>query len=108
MTDIGTNLTQEEYQKLATQDDTKHLSEAEAKILINKWYGFEASRIEVHASAVVADFEKVEKNGAQVWRPKRVYSRKAVCNAPGWNYIRFDVCSNQYELVNGELYFYID
>ena len=108
MTDIGTNLTQKEYHKLATKIDTQRLSEAEAKILINKWYGFEASRIEVQTSAVVADFEKVEKNGAQVWRPKRVYSREAVYNATDWNYIRFDVCGNQYELVNGELYFYID
>lgn len=108
MNTAGTNYTQSEYEELVRDAATILLSEAEAKMLINREYGFEASRIEVHTDAIVADFGRKELHGAPVWAPTRIYTRKALYGAPDWNYIRFDVCGNQYELCNGELYFYID
>ena len=108
MEKMGTNMTQADYAALE-RSYTNELADFEAAMLINKWYGFEASRIEVHTCAIVADYEEVEISpGQKVHRAARLYSRKALWAASESNYIRFNVCGNQYELVNGELCFYID
>ena len=108
MSTVGTNYLESEYEELLKDAASILLSEAEAKLIINKEYGFEASRIEIHTDAIVADFGQKERNGVQVWTPTRMYTRKALYAAPDHNYIRFNVCGNQYELCNGEMYFYID
>lgn len=108
MDSVGTNYTQSEYNELLKDNSARELLESEAKLLINKEYGFEASRIEIHTDAIVADFGKTEHNGTPVWTPTALHPRKAIYAAPDYNYIRFDVCGKQYELCNGELYFYID
>lgn len=108
MNSVGTNYLESEYRELLMDAAAHVLSEAEAKLLINKEYGFEASRIEVHTDAIVAEFGRKEMRGTPVWTPTRIYTRKAVYAAPDYNYIRFNVCGNQYEICNGEMYFYID
>lgn len=108
MNNVGTNYLQTEYEELLKEPSARPLTDAEARMLINKEYGFEASRIEVHTDAIVADFGQKEMHGTPVWAPTRIYTRKALYAAPDHNYIRFDVAGNQYELCNGEMYFYID
>ena len=108
MNNVGTNYLQSEYEELLKEPSARDLAEAEAKMFINKEYGFEASRIEVHTDAIVAEFGRKETHGTPVWAPTRIYTRKAVYAAPDYNYIRFNVCGNQYEICNGEMYFYID
>ncbi len=104
----GTNYLESEYRELLSDPAAQVLSEAEALVLINKNFGFEVSRTEIHTDAIVADFGEKELHGTPVWAPTRIYTRKPLYVAPDYNYIRFDVCGNQYELCNGELYFYID
>ena len=104
---VGTNYLQSEYEELKKERLTD-MTEEEAKIFINKEYGFEASRIDVHMDAIVAVFDESERNGVPVWRPTQLYSRKPLYSAPDHNYIRFNVCGNQYEICDGQLYFYID
>ena len=108
MNNVGTNYLQSEYEELLKEPSARELTEAEAKMFINKNYGFEASRIEIHMDAIVADFSKKERHGIPVWTPTALHPRRAIYAAPDHNYIRFDVCGNQYELCNGEMYFYID
>lgn len=91
----GTNHLQTEYEELIRDETARELTEAEAKMFINKNYGFEASRIEIHMDAIVADFGKKEYHGTPVWTSTALHPRRAIYAAPDHNYIRFDVCGNQ-------------
>lgn len=109
MEKLGTNMTREDYCALENVLYAFELSEAEAILLINKNYGFEASKIDVHVHAIVAEYELAEiEPGRKVWRTANLLARKSLYIDPDNNYIRFNVCGNQYELVNGELCFYYD
>ena len=44
MNNVGTNYLQSEYEELLKEPSARELTEAEAKMFINKNYGFEASR----------------------------------------------------------------
>ena len=55
MNSVGTNYLQTEYEELLKEPSARPLADAEARMLINKEFGFEASRIEVHTDAIVAD-----------------------------------------------------
>lgn len=105
---IGTHCSEGEYREIKAHLSVRILSEMEAAMIINKNFGFEASRVEVHTDAIVADYSKKELNGVPVWTPTKIYTRKALYASAESNYIRFDVCGKQYELVNGDLVFYVD
>lgn len=100
----GTHMTQEEYTKLkkACETDNKQYSLADIKSIINKWFGFEFSRIEmeVNVQSFMVENGKIKPTGG--------YAREPMYDATDWNYIRFNVCNNQYEIINGELFFYED
>lgn len=57
---------------------------------------------------IVKTVHTYEKNRHGVLRVKDTYEREPFYVSTDWNYVRFDVNDMQYEVVNGELYFYYD
>lgn len=98
---MGTNMTEADYQKLLGHGESE-ISEAEAKILINKEFGFEVSRIRI-----ISEVEIFKKEGYYA-KPYQKFERKPQNASTDWNYVRFNVDSWQYEMVNGYLNFYYD
>lgn len=97
---VGTHMEESDYRKLAEMCDTKHMSEAEARLFIGANLGFDPLRVKiVH---VVNDYYR---DGSSL-RARNAYFRDSQYNASDWNYFRFDVCGWQYEYVNGDLVFY--
>lgn len=94
--DIGTNMSEREYQLLA--DDTPPMSELDAIRRITQECGFDMACIEL-----VPTVETFDKNKYGKCRVSGSYSRLPVWASTDWNYIRFQVCGNQWEIVNGEL-----
>lgn len=99
--DIGTNMSEREYQLLA--DNTAPMSELDAIRRIAHECGFDMSCIKL-----VPTVETFDVNKHQKCRVSGTYSRLPVWASTDWNYIRFDVCDNQWEIVNGELMPYYD
>lgn len=99
--DIGTNMSEREYQLLA--DDTPPMSELDAIRRIAHEFGFDMSCIKL-----VPTVETFDVNKHQTCRVSGTYSRLPVLASTDWNYIRFDVCDNQWEIVNGDLMPYYD
>lgn len=99
--DIGTNMSEADYQKLRG-DGRWGMGEAEAKILINKEFGFEVSRIKI-----IYEVETFIKDGYYA-KKHQSFKRKPQNCSIDYNYVRFNVYSLQYEMVNGELIPYYD
>lgn len=99
---VGTNLDQSDYERL--EHSATWLDDTEAKALINKEYGFEYSQITILREAEVWELDKTESR----WTRKAGYNREPLYDASDWNYIRFNVKGDQYEFINGQLYFYED
>ena len=107
----GTHMNQEDYEALENDaeslvghcDCSTVLTDAEAKILINDEFGFEASRIVILHEA---EIDVSEPNARYVKTDK--IPRKPVYSATDWNYVRFNVrgCAGEwyYEMINGNLY----
>ena len=100
-TDIGNNMSENEYQLLA--DDTAPMSELDAIRRITQECGFDMACIEL-----VQTVETFDKNKYGKCRVSGTFSRLPVWASTDWNYIRFQVCGNQWEIVNGELMAYYD
>jgi hypothetical protein len=108
---IGTHMVQEQYEELekcaenlvGNCDTSTVLTDAEAVLLINEEFGFEAGRIEILHEAEI----DVSEEGARYIKFKKV-PRKPVYASTGWNYIRFNVHTAPavwyYEMVNAQLY----
>ena len=99
----GSNLEQKKYLELEETSIGEVLSEAEAKILINKWFGFEVSRIEL-IDDVDIDVTPQGQKRVQVQSIKR----KPIYAATDWNYCRFNCSSYQWEMINGDILPYCD
>lgn len=99
--DIGTNMTEQEYQRLA--EDTAPMQETYAIRRIAQDWGFNEGCI-----TLVDTVETYEVNKHHTCRVSGTYSRPPIWAATDWNYIRFDVCGNQWEIVDGELMPYYD
>jgi hypothetical protein len=99
----GTNMMQEEYAGLEKHTGTKVMPDAEAILLINKEFGFEAARIDILHEAEI----DVTMQGERCVRIKRV-PRLPLYAATDWNYIRFNVrtapATWYYEMINAQLY----
>jgi hypothetical protein len=80
----GTNFPQDDYLKLEKVAEV--LTDAEAILLINKEFGFEAARIEILHEAEI----DVTESGSRYVKIEKV-SRKPVKASTDWNYIRFNV-----------------
>lgn len=100
----GTNLPQDEYLELEKTAAAEVLTDAEAILLINNDFGFEAARIEILHEAEI----DVTESGSRYVRIKKE-PRKPLHAASDWNYIRFNVRTRpaiwHYEMINGSLRF---
>lgn len=100
----GTNLPQDDYLKLEDAVMVEVLTDAEAILLINNEFGFEAARIEILYEAEI----DVTESGSKYVQIKKV-SRNPLRAASDWNYVRFNVHTRPatwyYELINGALHF---
>ena len=100
-TPTGTNMTQEDYNRLAGCGET--MTDAEAVLYINKEFGFEAGRIEILHEA---EIDKTPEGARYITLEKA--PRPPMYSATDWNYIRFNVrtvpATWYYEMVNAQLY----
>jgi hypothetical protein len=84
-------------------DISTMLTDAEAVLLINRGFGFEAGRIKILHEAEI----DVSEEGSAYVKIKKV-PRRPVYAATDWNYVRFNVHTGAaiwyYEMVNAQLY----
>ena len=95
------NVSEEEYQKLATTCSVKHLSDEEAAELIRNEFGFDIDKIEI-----VHTVDVYEVNRHNALRKVGELKRDPLYDATDWNYIRFNVCGWSYEMQDGNLRLY--
>ena len=98
----GTNLPQEEYEKVEMIIAETSPKFDAVKFVADEW------RFQEEYIRIVKTVHTYEKNRHGVLRVKDTYERKPFYASTDWNYVRFDVNDMQYEVVNGELYFYYD
>lgn len=100
----GTNLSQDDYLDLEKTASVEILTDAEAILLINAEFGFEAARIVI---LYEAELDATEAGSRYVHIEK--VARNPLRAASDWNYIRFNVRTSPatwyYEMVNGHLHF---
>jgi len=103
-TTSGTNMSQEDYEKLEKSGENNVLSEYEAIYIVNKELGFEASKIKI---LYEAEIDVSEPNSQYLKFEKK--PRNPLYESTDWNYIRFNIITRSgewtYEMVNGDLYF---
>lgn len=92
------NVQQSDYERLASQSSTEHLSDEQAKDLLYEWYGFAREKIKIHHSVPI-----YEVNRHRRLRKVGELDRSPLYNATDWNYIRFDCGCMSYELYNDNL-----
>jgi hypothetical protein len=107
----GTHMTQERYTALEEAarslvghcDISTVLTDEEAILLINKEFGFEASKIEILHEAEL----DITEQGARYVKTEQV-SRPPMYASTDWNYVRFNVhcrpATWYYEMINAQLY----
>ena len=78
------NVSRTGYENLAMQDDTRQLSEEEAKQMIHRLFGFETGKIEIVTSVPVYEI-----NRHRQLRVAGHEERRPLYNATDWNYIRY-------------------
>lgn len=99
--EIKENVTQSNYDTLAKQNDTRCLTDEEAKDLLYNWYGFAKEKVIIHRSVPIYQI-----NRHKQLRRTGTADRRPVYNATDWNYIRFDCGEMCYELYNDDLRFF--
>jgi hypothetical protein len=99
---IGTNMTQSDYIRLTDISSSKQLTKEEAILLVNREFGFEATRIEVLPEAEIGTAE----DGTRLARIKKL-PRPPMYAATDWNYIRFNIYAasevRYFEMINSQL-----
>ncbi len=94
--DVGTHMSQEEYEDLAKHGEV--LSTIQAEGIVCREYGFGRDRVAIKCQA-----DTYEVNKYRQLRVKDELARLPVYSSADWNYIRFDCAGYMYEMVNGEL-----
>ena len=97
---MGTEMSEADYQKLLSCGNEVKMTEEKAKIWINREFGFEASRIEI-----IPGVETYRKDGNRAIK-HQTYARIPLYCATDYNYVRFNVNGWQYEAINGQLHQY--
>ena len=95
----GTNMSQNDYARLA--DCGKTMTDEEAKAFIADECGFDPEKIRI-----LHEVHTYEVNKHRRLRKSGAFDRAPVYESTDWNYVRFDCACFMYELVNGELRFY--
>ena len=99
----GTNMKQEDYNKLAESGSAIIPSDEEDIEHLSMLFGFMPEKIQIFREVQTFEVNKYHR-----LRVKDTYHREPLYDAADWNYIRFDCAGNQWELVNGELLPYED
>lgn len=99
--DGGTNMAQEDYEKLAQACEAETVTEQQAQKLIADEFGFDPAKVIILDKAAT-----YEANRHHFMRVAKEYDRAPVYNATDWNYIRFNCANWQFEMINGDLRFY--
>lgn len=100
---ILSKMDQKKYEELEGSGGTKYFNEFEARAWIEKEFGFRKDLIQI-----ITELKTYEVNKYNQLRQTETVIRKPVYNATDWNYIRFNVQSWQYEVINGQLEQYCD
>ena len=99
----GTNMSQEDYQKLDASCTVVIATDDEAKGHLAVNFGFMPDKIQI-----IREVQTFEVNKYRRLRVKDTYHREPLYEATDWNYIRFNCAGMQWELVNGALLPYED
>lgn len=99
---MGTKMSEGDYRRLCGFPGSHEwaITEAEAKIYVNRFFGFEVGRIEIIDTA-----ETFRSNG-RIVETHQTYKRTPQYCATDYNYIRFNANNWQYEMINGQLHQY--
>lgn len=92
------NVQQADYEELRDAGDTRVMSDAEAKDLLYKWYGFAPEKVKILRSVPT-----YEVNRHRRLRKTGEVERLPLYNATDWHYIRFDCGRMSYELKDDAL-----
>ncbi|NNJ30071.1 hypothetical protein [Lacrimispora defluvii] len=92
------NVSQKEYEALASASGSKKLTDDEAKALLYDWYGFAKEKITIHRTTPIYEVNRHNK-----LRKIGEYDRPPIYNATDYNYIRFDCGCMCYELQDDTL-----
>lgn len=95
------NAKQADYEKLANAG-ARELTDAEAIELLADWWGFQPDKIKI-----IRTVNKIEINRHNRCRKCGEYDRDPLYEATDWNYIRFDCGMMTYEMINGDLSFFV-
>lgn len=98
-TGAGTNMNQQDYERLVRSGRT--MTDEEAKTFIARECGFAPEKIRI-----LHEVNTYEVNRHRRLRKSGTFDRAPVYESTDWNYVRFDCAQFMYELVNGELRFY--
>lgn len=96
------NVSQDDYEHLVKQSDTRYLTDDEAKDLLYDWYGFAKEKVTIYHSV-----PKFEVNRHRQLRKVGEIDRRPAYNSTDWNYIRFDCGAMTYELHDDNLRFFV-
>ena len=101
---MGTEMSQADYIRLCGEEDrhptTYELTDDAAKVLVNRFFGFEVSRIEI-----IHEVKTYYKDGHYA-KKYQTFNRKPQYCATDYNYVRFNAANWYYEMINGQLYQY--
>lgn len=100
---INSEMSAQEYKRLAENLDTRFLCNDEAATKIALEFGFDSRRIEI---CRVAYRTEINRHGAV--RRVEALECQPCYNSSDWNYIKFTAGGYTYEMVNGSLYFIYD
>ena len=101
VSDCGTQLSEEKYQDLLKSGICEFLTEEAAIDLVYNECGFDRSKVRL-----VECVNTYEVNRHQKLRKAASFARKPLYASSDWNYVRFNCQGWQYELINGQLFFY--
>lgn len=98
---VGTQMTQTDYQNLAADKFAKSMTDEEAANFIAEELGFDPKKVKI-----IPTVETFESNKYHRMRVAVRYKREPLNASTDWNYIRFDVNDVEYEYINGQLMLY--
>lgn len=97
------NVKQADYEHLRNTDDTRIMTDTEAKGLLYDWFGFAKEKTTIRHSVSTHEI-----NRHRNLRRTGEVERLPLYNATDWNYIRFDCGTMSYELHNDQIVLFAD
>lgn len=92
-------ISEKDYKRLQSAIDVQELSDQEAASYIHREFGFDPAAVRIQREQPVEQVNKYH----QLRDTGRKLQRDPLYAATDWNYVGFEVCGYEYEVVNGEL-----